>query len=207
MIAGHPALDLVNTVDWRWDPDRERWQPQRREDQLDGFESLVRWARQAGLVTAAEAGSLRTDARRAPRAASRALGRARRVREVLGRVFEAAGRGRQPEAADLGRLNAVVVAALRHRRLEARGARYAWSWTATGERSLEAVLSPIVLAAAELLISPQRTRIRACAAEDCGWLFIDTSRAGRRRWCSMQSCGNRAKARRFYARSKVSPEA
>ena len=45
------------------------------------------------------------------------------------------------------------------------------------------------------------------AAEDCGWLFLDTSRSGRRRWCSMQSCGNRAKARRFYARATASSEA
>ena len=72
---------------------------------------------------------------------------------------------------------------------------------------LDALLSPIVLAAAELLTSPQRLKIRACAAEDCGWLFLDTSRSGRRRWCTMQSCGNRAKARRFHARAAASPQA
>lgn len=200
LVAGHPALDLVNTVDWRWDP-------LRRKDLLHGFEDLVGWARQTAIVTAAEARSLTATAKRDPRSASRALRRARHLREALGHIFEAASRGQRPAARDLRRLNAFLSAALRRRRLELRGDRYDWSWTASDDRPLDALLSPIVLAAAELLTSPQRLKIRACAAEDCGWLFLDTSRSGRRRWCTMQSCGNRAKARRFYARSVASPEA
>jgi predicted RNA-binding Zn ribbon-like protein len=193
LIAGHLALDLVNTVDWRWDPER-------RKDLLDGFEDLVGWARQVEIVTAAEARALTAAARRDPRSASRALDRARRLREALGRIFEAAAKEERPSARDLRLLNAFLSAALRRRRLELRGHGYDWSWTASGTRALDALLSPIVLAAAELLTSPERLKIRACAAEDCGWLFLDTSRSGRRRWCTMQSCGNRAKARRFHAR-------
>ena len=201
LVAGHPALDFVNTVDWRWDPLRCRWDPLRREDLLDGFEDLVSWARQTAIVTAAEARALTAAAKRDPRSASCALQRTRRLREALGRIFEAAGRDQRPTARELRRLNAFLGAALRRRRLELRADRYDWSWTASDDRPLDAFLAPIVLAAAELLTSPKRSRIRACAAEDCGWLFLDTSRSGRRRWCSMQSCGNRAKARRFYARS------
>jgi predicted RNA-binding Zn ribbon-like protein len=200
LVAGHPALDFVNTVDWRWDR-------LRRKDLLDGFEDLAGWARQTAIVTAAEARALTATAKRDPRSARRALQRARRLREALGRIFEAAGRGQRPTARDLGRLNAFLGAALRRRRLELRGNRYDWSCTASDDHPLDAFLTPIVLAAAELLTSPHRFKIRACAAEDCGWLFLDTSRSGRRRWCTMQSCGNRAKARRFYARSTASPEA
>jgi predicted RNA-binding Zn ribbon-like protein len=196
LVAGHTALDFVNTVDWRWDP-------LRRKDLLDGFEDLVGWARQTAIVTAAEAQALTAAAKRDPRSASRALHRARRLRETLGRIFEAAGRNQRPTARDLRRLNAVLGAALRRRRLELRGNRYDWTWTASDGRPLDAFLSPIVLAAAELLTVPQRFKIRACAAEDCGWLFLDTSRSGRRRWCTMQSCGNRAKARRFYQRTRA----
>ena len=200
LIAGHPALDLVNTVDWRWDPAR-------RKDLLDGFEDLVGWARQVGLVTAAEARALTAAASRDPRSARRALAGARRLREALGRIFEAAAQEERPSARDLRLLNACLSAALRRRRLEPRGHGYEWSWAASGTPSLDALLSPIVLAAAELLTSPERLKIRACAAEDCGWLFLDTSRSGRRRWCTMQSCGNRAKARRFHARVTASPKA
>ena len=206
LVAGHPALDFVNTVEWRWDLLRRRWDPLRQEDLLGGFEDLVGWARQTALVTAVEARALSATAKRDPRSASRALQRARRLRDVLGRIFEAAGRGQRSTARELRRLNAFLGAALRHRQLELRGDRYDWGWTASDDRPLDAFLSPIVLGAAELLASPQRPRIRACAAEDCGWLFLDTSRSGRRRWCSMRSCGNRAKARRFYARATASSD-
>lgn len=193
LVAGHPALDFVNTVDWRGDA-------QRREDRLGDFADLVRWARQAALVSAAESRALGAAAGRDPRSAGRAIQRARRLREVLGRIFDARSGGRRPTARDLRRFNACLGAALRRRRIEARGTRCDWGWMAPDGPPLDAFLSPLVLAAAELLTSPWQVRIRACAADGCGWLFLDTSRSGRRRWCSMQSCGNRAKARRFYAR-------
>jgi predicted RNA-binding Zn ribbon-like protein len=53
-----------------------------------------------------------------------------------------------------------------------------------------------------LLSSGARTQIHECGGDGCGWLFLDTSRNGRRRWCTMQGCGNRAKARRFYERTR-----
>ncbi len=58
--------------------------------------------------------------------------------------------------------------------------------------------APIALSAAALLASPERARISVCNGEGCHWLFLDTSRGGTRRWCSMESCGNRAKARAHY---------
>jgi predicted RNA-binding Zn ribbon-like protein len=199
-VAGHLALDFVNTVDWRWDPER-------RQDLLAGAGDLIAWAAKARVVSAAEARALTAAAERDPRRAGVALQRARRIRDVLGRVFEAAATGGRPTTADLRRLNAFTHAALRRRRLETRGGEYSWGWTAAEGRALEAVLWPVVLAAAELLTSPDRSKVRACAATDCGWLFLDTSRSHRRRWCTMRSCGNRAKARRFYARTSRDSDA
>ncbi|TMI77299.1 MAG: hypothetical protein E6H05_00485 [Bacillati bacterium ANGP1] len=64
---------------------------------------------------------------------------------------------------------------------------------------------PVVWAASELLTSADVRRVRQCQSDDgCGWLFIDRSKNGTRRWCSMSVCGNRAKARRHYERTKVS---
>lgn len=192
-VAGHIALDFVNTVDWRRDPER-------RHDLLVAAGDLIAWATKAGVVSAADARALAA-AERDPRHAARALQWARRVREVLARVFEAAVNGGRPATKDLLLLNAFTHAALRRRRLELRGGAYTWAWTAAEGRALEAILWPVVLAAAELLTSPAQSRVRACAANDCGWLFLDTSRSHRRRWCTMRSCGNRAKARRFHART------
>ena len=195
LIGGHLALDFVNTVDWRADPTRRR-------DLLVAFEDLLAWAKASKLLGTAELRAMSAAARRDEAAATRSLGRARRLREVLARVLAAAGRNTRPPDRDVRLLNAFLVAALRHRRLEIRGTTFFWSWT-DGERDpFDSLIWPIVLAAAELLASDSRTQIRECAGEGCGWLFLDTSRNRRRRWCTMESCGNRAKARRFYQRSR-----
>ena len=195
LIGGHLALDFVNTVDWRADPTRRR-------DLLVAFEDLLAWAKASKLLGTAELRAMSAAARRDEAAATRSLGRARRLREVLARVLAAAGRNTPPPDRDVRLLNAFLVAALRHRRLEIRGTTFFWSWT-DGERDpFDSLIWPIVLAAAELLASDSRTQIRECAGEGCGWLFLDTSRNRRRRWCTMESCGNRAKARRFYQRSR-----
>ncbi len=55
-------------------------------------------------------------------------------------------------------------------------------------------------AAAALLTSPRLALVRQCSGEECTWLFVDTSKNHRRRWCDMRDCGNRAKARRHYER-------
>src|ERR687888_470126 len=73
----------------------------------------------------------------------------------------------------------------------------AWSWADAAVR-LDAPLWPLVRLAAELLVGPELERVRECAAGDCRWLFLDTSKNRSRRWCDMKSCGNRAKVRRFY---------
>jgi predicted RNA-binding Zn ribbon-like protein len=195
LIGGDVALDFVNTVDWRGDPTRRR-------DLLVTFEDLLAWAKASKLLGTAELRAMSAAARSDETRATRSLGRARRLREVLARVLAAAGRNAPPAARDVRLLNAFLVAALRHRRLEIHGTTFFWSWT-DGERdTFDSLIWPIVLAAAELLASDSRTRIHECAGEGCGWLFLDTSRNRRRRWCTMESCGNRAKARRFYQRSR-----
>jgi predicted RNA-binding Zn ribbon-like protein len=65
-----------------------------------------------------------------------------------------------------------------------------------------APLAPVAWSAADLLVRPLIDRVRLCANEKCRWLFLDESKSGNRRWCSMSACGNRAKAHRHYARQK-----
>ena len=187
------ALDFVNTVDWRADPVRRR-------DLIGDVEDLAAWARKAGLASAAERTAVATSGRRDRREAEQGLSRARRLRELLARLFLALANHGRPSDRDLRRLNAVLGAALRQRRVATKGSACVWTW-ATETRDVDCVLWPIVLAAAELLTSAGSARVRECAADGCGWLFLDTSRTQRRRWCTMASCGNRAKARRFYERT------
>jgi predicted RNA-binding Zn ribbon-like protein len=194
LVAGHLALDFVNTVDWRGNPAR-------RKDLLTSADDLVAWAVCARLVSPAEARALVREARRDARRAERTLGRARRLRELLARAFAPAGSDARPAPRDLRLLNSLLGAALRKRHLEVRGTACVWSWSREAD-PLDWLLWPIVLAGAELLTSDKRTGVRECAGEGCGWLFLDTSRNRRRRWCTMQGCGNRAKVRRFYERAR-----
>jgi hypothetical protein len=71
---------------------------------------------------------------------------------------------------------------------------------ATGQ-SLETLIA--VSAMSILMDRREWERLKMCPAHDCGWLFIDETKNSRRRWCSMETCGNRAKATRHYARQKT----
>jgi predicted RNA-binding Zn ribbon-like protein len=65
------------------------------------------------------------------------------------------------------------------------------------------MLAPVLWSAADLLTHAGRRRVRRCANNACLWLFVDESKAGTRRWCDMSSCGNRAKSRRHYLKTKA----
>lgn len=192
LSGGALCLDLVNTVD-----ERPTAKP---EERLRSYADLVGWARQAGAVSTAEASRLLRRAQRQPRAADAALRRVRGTREALFRIMAAEARGEAAPADDVARLEAGARAALSRRRLERRpGGGLRWEPGGDGE-SLDAMMDPVLLSAVDLLTGDERERLRECAADACGWLFLDRSRNGSRRWCDMTVCGNRAKARRHRSR-------
>jgi predicted RNA-binding Zn ribbon-like protein len=190
--GGHPALDFANTVGDR---------PTAPRELLRTYADVLAWARQAGLISIEQHGRLGSEARARPREAGRVLSRARALREAIQTVCSAAARGEPPAAATLEPVNAEIPAAQSRQRLAPAGERAAWAWS-DNPRALDAVLWPIVRAAADLLTSADLSLVRECADETCRWLFLDRSRNRSRRWCDMTVCGNRAKARRHYARVK-----
>jgi predicted RNA-binding Zn ribbon-like protein len=190
--GGNVCLDFVNTLGDR---------PRRHEEHLGSWRDLVEWAAQAGIVSRKAAASLAAGAARGD-SMDRAFARAITLRECLYRIFQSLAAGRSAARQDLAVLNDKLAGVMGHARIEARGRNFAWGWT-DGDSSLERVLWPVVRAAAELLVSPDRERVRECASDVCSWLFIDRSPTRRRRWCSMKTCGNRDKVRRFYERNKT----
>jgi predicted RNA-binding Zn ribbon-like protein len=72
-------------------------------------------------------------------------------------------------------------------------------WDDLGE-SLESLLWPVLWSAASLLVSEESGQVRICGSLDCGWMFVDRSRNGLRRWCQMETCGTLEKTRRRYQR-------
>ena len=194
LSGGAPCLDFANTWADRGRPETES---------LRGYGDLVAFALQAGLLSGGHAARLAGRAARHPRAAAAGFAQGRGLREDLYRIFSATAARRAPAAADLERLNAALPAALSRLRLARRGAGFAWTWAepaAPGKAALAAPLWPILRSAADLLASDASKQVRECAGAACTWLFLDRSRNRSRRWCSMDTCGNRAKARRHYHR-------
>jgi predicted RNA-binding Zn ribbon-like protein len=204
LSGGALCLDFANT----WS-DRDR--PEK--DRLTGYPSLLAFARQAGILGAEDARELEAGAVSDPSAARAVWRAARSLRESLYRLFSSQAAGREAADSDLAALNLALGDALRHSRIErrhppaaGRGSRaplYAWGWAPAPGRSLAAPLRAIARNAAELLTSEELPRVRECAGDHCTWLFLDRSRSRSRRWCSMDSCGNRAKARRHYRRARA----
>jgi predicted RNA-binding Zn ribbon-like protein len=201
-IGGDPALDLVNTVDWTSrGPEQER---------LTDFDRLTQWAEGAGVLTSAEAGSFRTQARARPQEADAVYRRSLRLRAVLQRLFDSLAKGEAAKDA-LTDFNQFVGKALERMHVlpvaegRRRDRKMQLGWESQGER-LEAVLWPVVWSAASLLVSEQAGRIRVCGGADCGWIYVDRSRNRLRRWCQMATCGTREKSRRRYERSRRESE-
>lgn len=199
-VGGDSSLDFVNTVDWT---------PGGLEnDRLGSYERLIAWAGGAGVIQEGEAHALRDAAARDPGKAQVAYEAARRMRWVLHEVFYAVVR-RQPLADPLGEFSSLLTRAHHHLHLAPAavgsrrdGAALTWKWRGMAER-LECVLWPVARSAADLLTSPDAARVRMCAGPDCGWLYVDRSRNGLRRWCEMQTCGTLAKSRRRAERRHV----
>lgn len=124
--------------------------------------------------------------------------RALELRDAIYRLCSAVAAGARLAESDLDVLNSEVCEGLA--KLELNGD---LGWTLAQSDVLERAMSLVALSAAELLSSPLRTRLRECADEQCGWLFLDHSKNRSRRWCSMSDCGNLAKARRFLAKKRA----
>jgi predicted RNA-binding Zn ribbon-like protein len=196
-VGGDPAIDFVNTVDWTSrGPERDR---------LTSVERLLEWAEGAGILTRRAAAALRAQARANPGQAAAAHRSAIAARQVLWALFGAIAEGR-PTAAALDDFNRLFARVLPHLRVTAarpqhKGERtLELGWDQLGE-SLDSVLWPVLWAAAQLIVSPEIHQIRICGSIDCGWMYVDRSRNGLRRWCQMETCGTLEKNRRRYQRS------
>ena len=167
-------------------------------ERLESYDALVQWAREQHLVSAAAAERLLAEARKHPHQAAAVLARAREFREALNRLAGAIDAGRQPPNAALTTISECLAGAYANARLVPHDG--ALQWIASAEDDLDRVVWEIGRAAGRLVVSPRLARVRACAAGDCGWWFVDDTKNRSRRWCDMKLCGNREKLRRFRAK-------
>lgn len=142
-------------------------------------------------------------ARRYPRAAVLSLVRAVRLREALHGIFTATIAGSPPPATAMGKFNKSLGEAMAAAAVLPTATGFAWDWSDLSSASLDSPLWPIARSAADLLTGPRLDRVKECPGLHCGWLFLDRTRNGRRRWCEMEVCGSRAKMRRYRERRQA----
>ena len=199
-LGGNLAIDLVNTAtNWLGSDAAERF----GGEKLAAYADLVDWAEIAGAIPPDHAATLRQAAAYRPDEADAVLARARTLRLALHDVLDATVAGTPPDEADIAVVNAEVATQLAESTLV---------WVPDGfhlDRGgsrgpcLDRPLWPVARSIVDLLTDPADLRkVRTCAADVCGWMFLDTS-GGRRRWCSMADCGNAAKVRRFRKRQRA----
>jgi predicted RNA-binding Zn ribbon-like protein len=192
-LGGHPALDFTNTVD------------SRRKDEpasyLRTLDDIVEWHVLAGLLPAGTAKQVQAAARNDPQLAEFAYRYGIGLREVLYRIFSAVARDRSPDPADLEALNTVLAALRPHQQLGIDRNSVKWGWRFDPAKP-QSIFGPVAEAAAELLTSDRLAYVKECPSDTCGWLFLDTSRNHSRHWCSMATCGNPAKVRRFRKKQR-----
>jgi predicted RNA-binding Zn ribbon-like protein len=191
-VGGDASLDFINTVTGRNGSPR---------DWLDGYARLLEWAAHANLLPGRVLRSLSQKATANPAEAAEALARAKGLRECMFAVAASASAGKPPSRGDLELLRNAWLAGSEAHRLRWLDGRIAVELDpAAAPLDLVSVIAAWGLVERVLRAPPER--LRMCAGTDCAWLFVDRSKAGRRRWCDMADCGNAAKSRRFYAKSK-----
>jgi predicted RNA-binding Zn ribbon-like protein len=184
-VAERLWLDFVNTDTGA-----------RSTDPLHDFGRLAHWLEAAHVFDAERTGAMQRRAMQQPAGALAVLGDARRVRTVLRGLAERGDGLRDVRLEALGEINRVLGRSAGTRRVELRGdGSFARAFVPVGD-AFAGLLIPVVESAADALILGELPRVRRCADPRCARVFQDETKNGRRRWCDMATCGNRAKAAR-----------
>ncbi len=183
LIGERLCLDFTNTVGGRNGSEIIF-------EKLKTYDDLLTWSVYVGIIN-------RKEAQRLNKKGSQGIvKRALRLREAIYRICIAALKKESPNSKDLKLLNQEIHEARNHEFIDS-GFRIRIKPT---NSDLDQILWPIALSAKELLTTEDLKRLQQCDSENCGWLFVDTSKNHTRQWCDMSDCGNRAKVRRFRSK-------
>jgi predicted RNA-binding Zn ribbon-like protein len=193
------CLAYANTLFWRG--------RQTPTETLRTFADLLGWLDTSANIDAAALRQLAAWSHDEPQAAAQLLADGTSMREALYGIFSALAAGGPPPRPDFATLQRSLANAPARRRIARLASGHAWEIaqpvpTSPPDVLAAHVLAPVLWSAGDLLVGDAQHRVRRCANDACLWLFLDESKNATRRWCDMASCGNRAKARRHYLRTK-----
>ena len=190
--AGDLCLDFANTANWHASAEPV--------ESLNNYTDLATWAKKTGLLNDQETEQLLQQAAVHPAEADAVLEQAIELREAIYHIFSAIANKTSARDTDLAILNRALQETCPHLEAAPAPQKFTWHWVGyTG--TFDLMLGPVARAAAELLTSDMLDRVKQCEDDrGCGYLFLDLSKNRSRRWCDMESCGNRAKVRRYRRR-------
>jgi predicted RNA-binding Zn ribbon-like protein len=194
LVADALCLNFTNTSSGRGTP--------MRQEHLRQWEHLLAWAEHAGVI---DAPSRRALERSAEHAGDETLSRALELREAIYALFRAVIASQGTPASSLQPLNRTLSEAMAAAGIRPAAEGFTWGWPDDEPQPMR-ILWSIARSAAELLTGPDLDRVKFCPGEGCGWLFLDKTRNGKRRWCEMEVCGSRAKMRRYHQRRRAATE-
>ncbi len=186
------GLDFINTLEFSRDG---------AEDELKTAADALAWLHDHNLLHRETLEELREVVDASPSRAERLLERVRRVRTAMRELVEATVERRRPALDQLAEINRALRTYYVYELVPAPDG-VSLDHRHEGD-PVEGALARLVESLAREVSQGQRDRLRLCANDDCRWVFADTSRTGRRKWCDMATCGNQAKAARFRERRKA----
>jgi predicted RNA-binding Zn ribbon-like protein len=193
LTGGDISLDFANTI-----VDRPTGEPR---ELIPTFKDLCSWGRQTGILSHEQEIAFNKKASRNGKKAENVRRFAIALRECMFQIFKRIIDNKDIPHDLLEQWNRFVHRSMQQHELVRSKEGFSWKCI-SDEKNFDSMLWPIIHSAVEIITGSNASRIRRCAAEECDWLFLDTSKRGNRRWCDMTVCGNRAKARRFYSRKK-----
>ena len=170
-------------------------------EELHSIEDLLQWAKKTGVLSSADSVRLAKHYLGNRRQAATDLSTVIAVRDLLYSIFTRIANGHPLRDRDVSELNSALSHTPARLRVRAHSGSFGTHWDSATE-GLSQILFPVLADAAELLTSDRLGRIHQCASAECTKLFVDVSRNGSRRWCDMNVCGNRMKARLHYSRTR-----
>ena len=181
-ISGQLCLDFCNTFDHMQTPPEYDFFPDRAV--------VLRWGQAAGILSAGS--------KDLPLAEERSLKKLLQTRALIFKLLFPFTCSTLPSRTDLDLFNTLLQEKTAKTKIVLDGSGFSLIFST--DDALEQIEYEVMHSTSNLLLSITPGRLKQC--EGCGWLFYDMSRTHARRWCTMQLCGNRAKARRHYERSR-----
>jgi predicted RNA-binding Zn ribbon-like protein len=192
ILSERLCLDFVNTVSWHLSNEPYDW--------LKNYRDLVVWSQRVNILPKEKAEDLIKLAEAFPERAANVFAETLQLREAVFRILQSRLTNAPNIQQDLDILNQHLKRTHQFLYLEMGNGHFNYSFEDTLE--MDCMVWEIVQSTARFLTSNELAKLKFCDGGKCGWMFIDTTRNHSRRWCSMEDCGNRAKAKRHYRKKR-----